>query len=73
MGMTIDIFKAKALSLLLGERFLDLPMFEAESLEEYRLSDEQGDMCFEDFLERFYSMLAVEGWIKAKELEDGSN
>ena len=71
--MTKEIFKNKALNLLLRERFLDLPLFEAENLEDYRLSDEQGDMCFEDFLNEFYILLAVEGWIKAKELEDAQN
>ena len=72
MGMTREIFKDKALSLLLGERFLGLPLFESENIEDYRLSDEQGDMCFEDFLDHFYILLAVEKWIKAEELEDGN-
>lgn len=71
MGMTRELFKDKALSLLLGERFLDFPMFEAENIEDYRLSDEQGDICFEDFLDKFYTLLAVEKWIKTEELEDG--
>jgi hypothetical protein len=73
MGMTREIFKDKALSLLLGERFLGLPLFESENIEDYRLSDEQGYMCFEDFLDHFYILLAVEKWIKAEELEDGNN
>lgn len=72
MGMTREIFKNKALSLLLGERFLGLPLFESENIEDYRLSDEQGDMCFEDFLDQFYTLLAAEGWIKAEELENGN-
>ena len=79
--MTREIFKAKALSLLLGERFslllgekfLDLPLFESENIEDYRVSDKQADMCFEDFLDRFYTLLAAEKWIKAEELEDGNN
>ena len=71
--MTREIFKDKALALLRGERFLCLPLFEAENIEDYRLSDEQGDMCFEDFLDRFYTLLAVEKWIKAEELEDGND
>ena len=70
MRMTREIFKNKALSLLLGERFLGLPLFEAENIEDYRLSDEQGDMCFEDFLDRFYTLLAAEGWIKAEEVKE---
>lgn len=73
MGMTREIFKDKALALLLGERFLGVRLFEAENIEYYRLSDEQGDMCFEDFLDHFYTLLAIEGWIKAEELEDGNN
>lgn len=72
MGMTRDIFKDKALSLLLGERFIGLPLFDSENIEDYRLSDMQGDMCFEDFLDHFYTLLAVEKWIKAEELENGS-
>ena len=70
--MTREIFKDKALSLLLGERFLGVRLFEAENIEDYRLSDEQGEMYFEDFLDRFYTLLAVEKWIKAEELEDGN-
>lgn len=70
MEMTREIFKDKALGILLGERFLNLPLFESENIEDYRLSDEQGDMCFEDFLDRFYTLLAVEKWIKAEELKD---
>lgn len=73
MGMTREIFKDKALSLLLGEMFLGMQLFESENIEDYRLSDEQGDMCFDDFLDRFYTLLAVEGWIKAEEVEDGTN
>ena len=73
MGMTREIFKDKALSLLLGERFLSLPLFESENVEDYRLSDEQGEMYFEDFLDHFYTLLAVEKWIKAEELEDGND
>ena len=73
MGMTREIFKDKALSLLLGEQFFGEPLFESENIEDYRLSDEQGDMCFEDFLDHFYTLLAVEKWIKAEELENGNN
>lgn len=73
MIITREIFKDKALSLLLGERFIGLPLFESENIEDYRLSDKQGDMCFEDFLDHFYTLLAVEKWIKAEELEDGTN
>lgn len=69
MGMTREIFKDKALGLLLGERFLGMQLFESENIEDYRLSDEQGDMCFDDFLDHFYTLLAVEGWIKAEEVE----
>lgn len=71
MGMTREIFKDKALSLLLGEMFLGMQLFESENIEDYRLSDEQGDMCFDDFLDRFYTLLVVEGWIKAEGVEDG--
>ena len=73
MKITREIFKDKALALLLGEIFLGLPLFESENIEDYRLSDEQGDMCFEDFLDHFYTLLAVEKWIKAEEIEDGSD
>lgn len=73
MEMTREIFKDKALSLLLGERFIGLPLFESENIEDYRLSDKQGDMCFEDFLDHFYTLLAVEGWIKAEEVKDGND
>lgn len=73
MVMTREIFKDKALSLLLGEMFLGMQLFESENIEDYRLSDEQGDMCFDDFLDRFYTLLAVEGWIKAEEVEDGND
>ena len=62
--MTREQFKNKAMSLMLGEMFLDMPLFESENIEDYRLSDEQGDMCFEDFLDRFYTLLIFEGWIK---------
>ena len=71
--MTREIFKDKALSVLRGEDFLDLPLFEAENIEDYRVSDKQGDWCFEDFLDKFYTLLAVEKWIKAEELEDGND
>lgn len=64
--MTREQFKDKALSLLLGERFLGLPLFESRNIEDYRLSDEQGDMCFDDFLDRFYILLIVEGHIKGE-------
>lgn len=73
MGMTREIFKDKALSLLLGEQFLGEPLFESENIEDYRLSDEQGDMYFEDFLDNFYTLLAVEKWIKAEELDNGND
>ena len=72
MEMTREIFKDKALSLLLGERIFGIPLFVSENIESYRLSDKLGDMRFEDFLDRFYSLLAVEGWIKAEELDDGN-
>ena len=65
--MTREQFKDKAMSLLLGEMFLDIPLFESESIEDYRLSDEQGDMCFEDFVDRFYTLLVAEGHIKGEE------
>lgn len=71
--MTREIFKDKALGLLLGERFLSLPLFESENIEDYRLSDKQGNMCFEDFLDQFYTLLAVEKWIKAEEIKDGND
>lgn len=69
--MTREQFKDKAMSLILGEMFLDMPLFESENIEDYRLSDEQGDMCFDDFMDRFYTLLVIEGWIK--ENTDGSN
>ena len=51
MGMTREIFKDKALSLLLGERFLGLPLFESENIEDYRLSDEQCDVVLMETLQ----------------------
>ena len=73
MGMTREIFKDKALSVLLGEDFLDWPLFESKNIDKYRVSDWQGDMCFEDFLDHFYTLLAAEKWIKAEELENGND
>jgi hypothetical protein len=49
-----------------------MPLFESENIEDYIIGDDQGDMNLDDFLDRFYILLAVEGWIKAEELKDGS-
>ena len=61
--MKRETFKDKAMYLLSGERFLGLPLFESEDIEDYRISDEQGDMPFDDFLDRLYELGVAEGWI----------
>lgn len=72
MKITREIFKDKALSLLLGEMFLGMQLFESENIEDYIIGDDQADMKLDDFLDHFYTLLAVEGWIKAEEVLDGN-
>ena len=81
MGMTREIFKDKALSLLLGERFLGLPLFESENIEDYRLSDEQGDIFVQNvangllqvmnmLVTEDIALIVVQKWIRSKYDDD---
>ena len=55
--MTYEEFKELALQVLLDQRFGDLPLFEAEDLEDFEVCDEVGGIELELFLEQLYEVL----------------
>ncbi len=57
MGMTLNDFEAKALQVLLSQRFLSLPLFEEEELSEYHIADNQGEMNLEDFIRQYAEVI----------------
>ena len=57
MGMTLNDFEAKALQVLLSQRFLSLPLFEGEELSEYHIADIQGEMNLEDFIRQYAEVI----------------
>lgn len=57
MGMTPNDFEAKALQVLLSQRFLSLPLFEEEELSEYHIADNQGEMNLEDFIRQYAEVI----------------
>ena len=57
MGMTLNDFEAKALQVLLSQRFLNLPLFEEEELSEYHIADNQGEMNLEDFIRQYAEVI----------------
>lgn len=57
MGMTLNDFEAKALQILLSQRFLSIPLFEEEELSEYHIADIQGEMNLEDFIRQYAEVI----------------
>lgn len=57
MGVTLNDFEAKALQVLLSQRFLSLPLFEEEELSEYHIADNQGEMNLEDFIRQYAEVI----------------
>lgn len=57
MGMTLNDFEAKALQVLLSQRFLSFPLFEEEELSEYHIADTQGEMNLEDFIRQYAEVI----------------
>ena len=57
MKMTLNDFEAKALQVLLSQRFLSLPLFEEEELSEYHIADNQGEMNLEDFIRQYAEVI----------------
>lgn len=57
MGMTLNDFEAKALQVLLSQRFLNLRLFEEEELNEYHIADIQGEMNLEDFIRQYAEVI----------------
>ena len=57
MGMTLNDFEAKALQVLLSQRFLSIPLFEEEELSEYHIADNQGEMNLEDFIRQYAEVI----------------
>lgn len=57
MGMTLNDFEAKALQVLLSQRFLSLPLFEEEELSEYHIADYVGEMNLEDFIRQYAEVI----------------
>ena len=58
--MTVDGFKGKAIQVLKSQRFANLPLFDADYLDEYEISDIQGSMDFEEFIELLYEEIKEE-------------
>lgn len=55
--MNKEEFKVKAMEVLSGQTFGDMPLFESDFIEDFEISDESGSMELELFLDQFYEVL----------------
>ena len=55
--MNKELFKQKAMEILSGQTFGDMPLFESDYIEDFEIGDESGSMELELFLDQFYEVL----------------
>lgn len=52
--MTKEQFKSKAMEILSGQLFCNIPLFESDFIEDFSVSDGIGTMPLEEFLDELY-------------------
>lgn len=55
--MTLEEFKVKAMEILSGQMFGDMPLFESDCIDDFEVGDDSGSMDLESFLKEFYEAL----------------
>lgn len=55
--MTLEEFKVKAMEILAGQMFGDMPLFESDCIDDFEVGDDTGSIELESFLEEFYEAL----------------